>query len=226
MRRRFWFGFAPLLGIVCSLAAAPVDAPPSTTTGCADEKKADKKKGGGKRDTWVCPLVIAMDYKTYRTWYAQECVTPPVWCSLDTEAMAAGNCDDCTKLHKCDNCTQVARKKKKGPHYHHPNLEAGKPESDPNDHKFPSGKPDKKALVWVERPDGAKVKVMLYRVTVTPKKKKQDPLTIYSGTQVKTSDTPTSTIMKKDVTKVAGEVWLVKYDSDTYQVVLTKPKKP
>jgi hypothetical protein len=112
-------------------------------------------------------------------------------------------------------------------HQHDPNVDGGKPRSDPKTHVVGSKKPQaatvsliSKTLVWVEVRPSTQVKVMLYRVAVTPNNKKQPVLTVNSGTEVVTTDTPTQTIPNSAVAMVGKKVCQVTLNGVTYQVVL------
>lgn len=222
MSRRFLFGLLPLACLAISLAGCK---PPKDNKGT---KLATGTEQPSK--TVVCPRVVYADYKTYRAWYAEECVG--TWVSLnttkDTPAMCPGGPGECVEFTKGKE--KIKLSSTTAEKYHHePALEGGIAKASKALIACPPSAPTpgytvtklSEAHAYLETSTGgAKVFVMIFRVRI---ENLSDPsLTRTFGTGVEVTEDPgmgAPVIMRNQFTNT-GQVCDAQHGGASYQIVL------
>lgn len=223
MSRRFWFGLLPVACLAVSLA------------GCKGCVGGENKTGTEVPpvSTVVCPRVLYADYKTYRSWYAEECNGK--WVTLNTtkenEAMCPGASGECVEYTK-DKQKVTTSTTTSETYYHDPVLEAGIDKASKTLISIPSGSGGftvtklSEVHAYLETSTGGpKVFVMLYRVKV---EKASDPsLTRTFGTGVEVTEDPGmgAPVVARGQFTNSGQVCHVLHpatNGERYQIVLDK----
>jgi len=221
MRRRFWFGFVPLV-FACTCVLAPRA---ETRVDCAGE---------------VCPVYIWGNFGTYYAYYALVCNSQqPVNLNLQdrvTPNGCAAPCVGCVDFVAYKLEAKGAVKPAKKHHHHDPKLtkngvvkaapRTGYLANDTSKVECTELGPPVLVALQTRASMPATVKVMLYLVRVKPKKplKVGDPLpptrVHATGIEVLSDDDTIATITYDDILSTDGQVCTVQFGSVVYEVVL------